>query len=424
MNMKILIISEYFYPEEKGGGEISAFLLAKEIAKSGIETHVLTSYFEKLKKEETIEKVKIHRTLKTGKNPSSVLSNIKRDLFFERSLLNELKILEDKESFDIIHCMNITSIYAIKLKQKIKKPFVLHVNSPVLFCPKATLMYQDRQECFFECKLCTFLKCYLKSKNLGKFELSPVLKYNLFTFFGIRKKYKNYQKIIKRFDYYFAISTYMKERLLKAGIPQNKIDIIYNEINLNNFQRLKQNKNRIKRILYLGEYSRPKGPHVLIEALKKIKLPYEANFYGEGNLKEYLKKEIKNNKINAKINEKIKYDKLPEIVQMHDIVVIPSLVGEAFGRVALEAIAAGKVVVASDVGGIGDIIKEGKTGFLYNGKNNLVYLINLLLEKKISLDRGVIKKHIKHLKKNNSETVIKIYKRLQNENKKQKQEKN
>jgi glycosyltransferase involved in cell wall biosynthesis len=47
-----------------------------------------------------------------------------------------------------------------------------------------------------------------------------------------------------------------------------------------------------------------------------------------------------------------------------DICVIPSLWDEPFGIVALEAMAAGKPVVASKCGGLQDIVIDGKTGFL------------------------------------------------------------
>ncbi len=48
--MKILLISEYFPPKIFGGGEISAWLLAKNLAKRGLDVSVLTSYFSGLEK--------------------------------------------------------------------------------------------------------------------------------------------------------------------------------------------------------------------------------------------------------------------------------------------------------------------------------------------------------------------------------------
>jgi glycosyltransferase involved in cell wall biosynthesis len=355
--MKVLIVSEYFFPLGKGGGEISGFLFAKELTKNKIGVHVLTSFFYGMKKEEIIDKVRIHRLLRSGKNPNSLIDNIKRRWFFEKSLLKELENLDKKENFDIIHCMNATSISAVKLKDKLKKKFVLHVNSPVLFCPKGTLMYKDRESCDRKCDRKTFLDCYMNSKFIGKFEPNLISKINPFFIYVYRKRYEEYQNLMKGFDHYIAISKFMESCLIRDGIDKKKISIIYPLIELDKFINLEQSKNKIPKILYLGEYSKPKGPQLIIDALKKVNIPYEANFYGEGVLKGYLTEQTKNNKLNVKIYDKIKYEDIPHIMEKHDIVIVPSLVSEGFGRVALEAIAAGKYVIANDIGGLGEVVK-------------------------------------------------------------------
>jgi glycosyltransferase involved in cell wall biosynthesis len=352
--MKVLFVSEYFYPIGKGGGEISTFLLAKELVKCGIKIHVLTSWFDGMKKEELIDGVNIHRRLRSGKNPNKILDNIKRVLFFERSLLTELEKLDKKENFDIIHCMNATSISAVKLKSKLKKRFFLHANSPVMFCPKGTLMYKDKRECDVKCSRSAFLECYIHSNLIGKIDPKFYEKYNPLFVFMYRKRYEDYQSLIKKFDHYIAISKFMKRMLVKSGVNEKKVSVVYPLIEFERFSKLKKPKNEVKKILYLGEYSKPKGPQVLIDALKQVKTPYEANFYGEGSLKNCLIKEAKKFNLNVNINGKADYDDIPKIMEKHDIVVVPSLVAEGFGRVALEATVAGKVVIGTGFGGLGE----------------------------------------------------------------------
>jgi glycosyltransferase involved in cell wall biosynthesis len=379
--MKVLIISEYFPPYGRGGGEISAELLANALSDKGISVHILTSFFSECKREETKGKLKIFRNLKTGRNPASFSGNVERAAFFRKSLLIELKRLYAKEKYDIIHCMNITSIYAVELKKDIPARFILHVNSPVLFCPKGTLMYKDKEICKKKCTFPVFLDCFLSSKMLGKMSMPFLIKYNPAVICSARKRFLDYYSLIKRFDSYMAISSFMKEKLMFYGVEEKKIKIIYNIVDLEGLLKLKQPNNKVKKILYLGEYSLAKGPQILIDALKKLDVSYEASFFGEGKLKDYLIKESAG--LPIKINEKAEYSKVPDILQKHDIVVIPSFVGEAFSRVALEAAAAKKTIIASDVGGIKDVVLSCG-GYLYRNEDELlVYL-------KKALDKGII----------------------------------
>ncbi len=410
--MKVLLVSEYFPPRVMGGGEISAHLLAKEVAKSGVSVHVLTSRFPGLQETEKSDGLVIHRQLDTGKDPASVRDNIKRYFLFEKSLLCQLKILQEKEGYDIIHCMNTNSISAIKLKGKIKGKFVLHVNSPVLFCPKGTLMYKDSISCDRQCALHTFLDCYMSSRFLGKVEMGTFLKLNPAVIYLIRKRFDRFQELIRQFDYYMPISTYMKGRLEFCGVEEKRIEVIYNLMDFGRFPGLKATKRIVPSILYLGEYSRPKGPQILIEALKGLKEPYEADFFGDGVLKEYLRKESIGT--NIKINNKIDYNEVPGIIEKHDIVVIPSFVGEAFGRVAAEACASGRTVVASDVGGITDIIEDNKTGYLFRAGD--VAQLRRALSKafKQRIEPGVLRKEmIKRFSKEKTVgKVVRIYRQL------------
>ncbi len=59
---------------------------------------------------------------------------------------------------------------------------------------------------------------------------------------------------------------------------------------------------------------------------------------------------------------------VPSVMSRHDIVLMPSK-AEAFGLVAAEAIASGRWVVATDVGGLRDIIADGTNGFLVSDGN-------------------------------------------------------
>jgi len=364
MFMKVLMISEYFPPMSMGGGEISAFLLAKELAKNNIDITILTSKFSGQKEDETIEGVRVLRRLKTGL-PYSLKGQIDRERFFEKSVLRQSSLVKD---YDIIHCMNTDSLVAIKLKKFSKAKFVMHVNGPSVFCPKRTLMYKDDIECNKKCHGLIYLNCITHSKYAGKTDIT-IQRYNPAFIYYIKRKHDKINLLMKQFDYYTPISTYMQERLIKEGIDKEKTKVIYNILEIEKFKTLNQQKNKTKKLLYLGAYTKPKGPQLVLEAINGLK-DYEINFYGTGPLKQALVDYAKKNKLNANIYDEIKYTEVPEKIAQHDILVFPSIVAEAFGRVALEAIAAGKTVVASDIGGIPDIVRENQSGYLFEMGNS------------------------------------------------------
>ncbi|MCK4469022.1 MAG: glycosyltransferase, partial [Desulfobacterales bacterium] len=72
---------------------------------------------------------------------------------------------------------------------------------------------------------------------------------------------------------------------------------------------------------------------------------------------------------------------VPEVMSIFDIFVLPSL-NEGMGRVLVEAMALGKPIVASNVGGITDLVVDGKNGFLVptGDVETMVARINDLLE--------------------------------------------
>ncbi len=109
-----------------------------------------------------------------------------------------------------------------------------------------------------------------------------------------------------------------------------------------------------------------KGPMHLLRAMPQVWNQYpDTNlvFVGKGELDVDLRAEA----LKLDANGKVKFlgwrDDVAEIMQIFDIFVLPSL-NEGMGRVLVEAMAAGKPVVASRVGGIPDLVKDEKTGLM------------------------------------------------------------
>lgn len=175
-----------------------------------------------------------------------------------------------------------------------------------------------------------------------------------------------------------AISDAVREHLIKdLSVKEDRVVLIYSGVDLSRFtynytsSEIQAVKNELKLgpgpvIGTIGRLSPVKGHRFLIEAMKYI-LPKrpdaEAFIAGDGKEKvplENLAASVDGGKAIHFAGSDLDTQKFLSVM---DVFVFPS-VKEGLGIALLEALAAGKACVASDVGGIGDIIKDGVSGLL------------------------------------------------------------
>jgi glycosyltransferase involved in cell wall biosynthesis len=120
-----------------------------------------------------------------------------------------------------------------------------------------------------------------------------------------------------------------------------------------------------KIVLFVGRLVYEKGIHILINAVPKILEKVNAKFIivGSGYMKEQLLNIVRSMNLEHKVLFEGFMDEqtLLKLQQCADVSVVPSLF-EPFGIVALEAMAAKSPVVASDTGGLSEIIQHEVTG--------------------------------------------------------------
>jgi glycosyltransferase involved in cell wall biosynthesis len=160
------------------------------------------------------------------------------------------------------------------------------------------------------------------------------------------------------------------------GVAQNKIYLIANGIDLNRFVMTNDQMRRDSRqkweiadtplIGIIARLSSVKGIHVLIEAMPLVleKIP-SANLLiaGQGPEENALKKLAQDMLLEAHVHFKNTIDQTQELLCALDVFVMPSLM-EGLGLSVIEAQACGIPVVASRVGGLVDLIEDGKNGYL------------------------------------------------------------
>jgi len=418
--LNILMVTEYFPPKIFGGGELEVSLLAKHLVQNGYaNVDILTTEAKNMPPEEMKEGVRIFRYARTGEGPRGLLANLKRSILFKPSLDRALKKVLLGKRYDIIHFMNGTSIVgAGTAKRNSTAKTVMHINSPLVACPKGDLLYFGQTHCKIKCDFNLFLRCQARCSSIGKAPNRFYLKYNPVFLLWIYARFSDMRDSLSHIDASTAVSKSVCKDVSK-GIKNKTCHLLPNIIECEKFMPKKIEAARTApKLLYVGpNLSEAKGPKILLESLKEMKEPYECNIYGEGNEREELEKIIGQYGLNCSIHRPVEYSKLPDIYKEHDIVIFPSTWPEPFGRVAVEAMAAGKIIIASDIGGISEIITDNMTGFLVkpNNPSDLGTRIRYVLTRLDSLKgirENAIAESDKYSPKNISAEAYKIYKKI------------
>ena len=182
-----------------------------------------------------------------------------------------------------------------------------------------------------------------------------------------------------------------KKDHLKLNIgTDDKFVIIPNGINLERFRMQKANSNSpaTKNIVFVGRLVSIKGHIYFFEAMREIikKVPEtQAIIVGDGYLRQTLELKVKELNMSSNIIFLGERDDVLQILSECKIAVLSSL-NEGMGLVLLEAQACGLPVVATRVGGIPEVVKDGETGILVEPKNSLALsdaIIKLLTDEKL-----------------------------------------
>lgn len=239
------------------------------------------------------------------------------------------------------------------------------------------------------------------------------------------------EKIIAVSDF---ISEYAKEHY---NFDHQKLEVIHCGIDLNKFNYENIEEKRIielarslripteKPIIMLpGRLSRNKGHLFLLEAIKRlppksVTCLFVGDDHGHLNYREELQHKINEYNLDDYVIITSNVSDMPAIYALSDIVTCVSTKPEAFGLVSVEAQAMGRMVIASNMGGIRETIIPEQTGWLIEPNNveQLVTTINIILNMSLEVRLHHATLAREHIKKNFSlasmgEKIINIYNQL------------
>lgn len=195
------------------------------------------------------------------------------------------------------------------------------------------------------------------------------------TLVGIDRSYAPVVEFsINNSDAVTAVSENLKSKTLESFNIEKEIEVIYNFIDLNRFNRIEHKSfknmfapNGEKLMIHTSNFRKVKRVQDVISVFKKVhdKMPSKLLLIGDGPERQKMESLCRELGVCNDIKFFGKQDAVEELLSIGDLFFLPSE-HESFGLSALEAMACQVPVISTNVGGIPEVNTHGETGFLYN----------------------------------------------------------
>jgi len=304
-------------------------------------------------------------------------------------LNNEIIARRDElREFDVVHSYLmrlIPSIARVGKAPDVKTVVTLNAYGGV--CAKNDLLYLNQEQCQSKstrkCLNC-IARTGFESGDHGYLyqTASQLLSFRLINAGESR---------LAHIDGYQALSAHVKKKYSNFGYENNKIRVIPNIFDTRFDIDHRSEFTEPFRLLYVGSLEQQKGADRLIDIFYRVCRESESKtrltIIGDGGLRATLEKQATDHGILDLVDfrSRVPNHKLPEVYAAHDLFMYPGRWDEPFGRVFLEAMAAGTPIVATDVGSIADIV--GRAGTVTNqSAPDLAARIESLLDRETLLE--------------------------------------
>ena len=373
-NKKILIISHAHPKFSKGGGEIAAYNMYKELLNQGFDAYFLAAHFnEKAHHGYTPFSIVNEREILFYATPMDYFLNTAYD---KRASWKHFREVLDMIAPDVIHFHHYMHLGLEKIREAHKYKnteknrdirIILTLHEYIAICANnGQMVKKDSNALCYESDYVDCSNCFP--------ERNP-------TDFFLRKQY--IQSYFELIDHFVSPSYFLLERYVDWGIAPEKISMLENgQVFPKKYSRKKRAlKKGEKRAVfgYFGQINPFKGMDVLMEALdyldKKTLKHFRLHIHGTGmemwseEFQEKIKAHYKKYKDNVTYFGRYEAEELPDLMAEVDWVIIPSSWWENSPLVIQESFKFGKPMIASDIGGMAEKVTDGKDGLHFKVRN-------------------------------------------------------
>ena len=417
--MRILLISHFFPPRHNAGTENYTLGLAKSLQSRGYDVHVVcaedwefgNSYWNGVTEEnyQGVPVTYIHLNWSKAYDPNRIL-------YHSEKVKNWFSQLLADKPFDLVHITSASSL-GVGIMDSAKDaniPLVLTLMDFWFLCPSVQLLRSNGELCdgvttALECQSCLMVDSGVARKFVG-LGISPevqALFWDPLSHLTVVARQRGFRgnllnmsdrksmlkKAIELPDLVLTHSRIVREMFSRHTGRNIKIVQNGHELSWLNTYKGKTPSQKL-RIGYVGQIIPIKGVHILIEAFKKANLEGRAKLEIWGGFEKdpgYVKqlKELVDDNASISLNGRFVHDDIANVFSNIDVLVVPSLWYENAPLVIQEAFAAETPVIATNLGGMAEMVSNEMNGLLFERGNaeDLARQLRRLIEEPGLLER-------------------------------------
>jgi glycosyltransferase involved in cell wall biosynthesis len=276
--------------------------------------------------------------------------------------VERLNVILERERPEVIFMCEVRN-YALLSRLRDYGGLVPMSHSSSLLCMRmSNITYFRRKICTHKVGFrCLMHGCFVRKNpnNAG----SPLVYNSL-------RKHRALLGIYRSIGIHVVASNYMKQRLVQHGFQPEQVTVVGYFTHLQPLPAISLNGQR-PIISFMGRVDRYKGVDYLMRALARLSTPFKCLVIGDGKYLPYCKKLAHKLGMSDVVDFAgwLPNQEITARLRAVSMVVVPSILPEPFGIVGIEAMKCSKPVVAFDVGGISDWLRDGKNGYLVPVKN-------------------------------------------------------
>jgi glycosyltransferase involved in cell wall biosynthesis len=348
---RVLMVNKFQYP--KGGAELYMYGLAALLEQQGVGVR----YFGMRHPRNVDSDTSRHYVSEIDfEQPPPGIGRLRvaaRAVYSVEARRRMSALIADEAPFDIAHLHNVYHQLSPSILAPLHRagiPVVMTVHDYKLVCPVYTLVSHGEM-----CERCVgghFQNAVLRRCNRGSLAGSALVA-------GETWLHRTLRLWEHGVDVFVTPSSYLREKLIAGGYPADRVVALPNFVDSVRFRAHPQPGGYF---LYMGRLSHEKGVETLIEAVAGT--PLELRIAGEGPERQRLEA------MSAAAGARVEFlghrsgDDLERLMAGARAVVVPSRWPENCPLVVLEAMAVAKPLVASRVGGIPELVRDGEEALL------------------------------------------------------------